>query len=124
MRDFVKDQPATTAQQQPMAGGGMQAMHNQMKSMPMSGNVDRDFASMMITHHRAAVTMAQEHLVKGQHNNKANGATDDCRPAAGNCRVSILARMNQKTIDTLLHDFLHQNHGLCPLHPHGRAFGH
>ena len=67
MRDFVKAHPAVPAQQQAMAGGGMQAMHDQMKSMPMSGNVDQDFASMMVAHHQGAVTMAREELAKGKH---------------------------------------------------------
>ncbi len=67
MRDFVKAHPAVPAQQHTMAGGGMQAMHDQMKSMSMSGNVDQDFASMMIAHHQGAVTMAQEELTKGKH---------------------------------------------------------
>lgn len=66
LRDFVQAHPATSAQQQPMAGGHMQSMHKQMKAMPMSGQVDRDFASMMVVHHQGAVTMAQEELVKGK----------------------------------------------------------
>ena len=65
MRDFVKAHPAVPAQQHAM--GGMQAMHDQMKSMPMSGKVDQDFAGMMIAHHQGALTMAQEELAKGKH---------------------------------------------------------
>ncbi len=65
LREFVQAHPMTA--QQPMAGASMQAMHDQMKSMPMSGMVDQDFASMMIAHHQGAVTMAQEELTKGKH---------------------------------------------------------
>ncbi|MFN0175457.1 MAG: DUF305 domain-containing protein [Saprospiraceae bacterium] len=67
LRDFVQAHPAKAAHQQQMHGDGMQSMHDQMKSMPMSGKVDQDFASMMIAHHQGAVTMAKEEVAKGQH---------------------------------------------------------
>ncbi|MCY7327739.1 MAG: DUF305 domain-containing protein [Saprospiraceae bacterium] len=66
MRAFIQAHPAT-AKQQPMAMQIMQMMHDQMKAMPMSGNVDQDFASMMKIHHQGAVTMAQEAVSKGHH---------------------------------------------------------
>ncbi len=66
LQAFVQAHPVVAAQQQPMVGG-MQAMHDQMKSMPMMGMVDQDFAGMMMIHHQSAVTMAQEELAKGKH---------------------------------------------------------
>jgi len=45
-----------------------QAMINGMDAsmkMTMSGNVDRDFATMMITHHRQAIEMAKIEIAKG-----------------------------------------------------------
>lgn len=42
----------------------MSGMDASMK-MKMSGNVDRDFASMMIAHHRQAIAMAKIEIAKG-----------------------------------------------------------
>lgn len=67
LRDFVQAHPTKVAHPQQMHGGSMQAMHDQMKSMPMSGKLDQDFANMMIVHHQGAVAMAQEEVIKGQH---------------------------------------------------------
>jgi uncharacterized protein (DUF305 family) len=50
----------------------MQDMNVKMKLMdknmaaPMSGNVDRDFVTMMIPHHKGAVDMAQGELNYGK----------------------------------------------------------
>jgi uncharacterized protein (DUF305 family) len=43
----------------------MMVMHQGMQSMKMTGNTDRDFVSMMIPHHEAAVQMAQAELKYG-----------------------------------------------------------
>ncbi len=67
LRNFVQSHPDKAPHQQEMHGSSMQAMHDQMKSMPMSGQLDRDFATMMMAHHQGAVAMAQEELAKGQH---------------------------------------------------------
>jgi len=67
LRTFVQNHPAKAANQQSMHGNSMETMHNQMKSMAMSGKVDHDFASMMKVHHQGAVAMAQEALIKGKH---------------------------------------------------------
>lgn len=52
---------------------GMGQMHESMmkgmkdmQSMPMSGNTDRDFASMMRMHHQMAVDMAQAEMKNGK----------------------------------------------------------
>lgn len=37
-----------------------------MQDMPMSGDVDRDFAMMMRAHHQQAVEMAQAQIEKGK----------------------------------------------------------
>ncbi len=67
LRTFVQNHPVKPANQQSMPGNSMETMHNQMKSMAMSGKVDHDFASMMKVHHQGAVAMAQEALTKGKH---------------------------------------------------------
>ena len=61
------------AQMQPAASRFMQAMNasmermdRQMASAPMTGNVDRDFASMMIPHHQGAIDMAKAQLIYGK----------------------------------------------------------
>ncbi|MGE4239520.1 DUF305 domain-containing protein [Ramlibacter sp.] len=55
------------------AGPGSQKMHQQMmsgmqkmQSMPMSGDVDKDFAMMMREHHLQAVEMAKVQLEQGK----------------------------------------------------------
>lgn len=54
-------------------GPFMQAMNDSMKAMghdmaaaPMNGNVDHDFATMMIPHHRGAIDMAKAELSYGK----------------------------------------------------------
>lgn len=37
----------------------------EMKSMQMSGDIDKDFAAMMIDHHKAAVAMSKKELANG-----------------------------------------------------------
>ena len=61
------------AQMQPMAKQFMQAMNGSMERMdrqianaPMNGNVDHDFASMMIPHHEGAIDMAKAELIYGK----------------------------------------------------------
>src|SRR5215813_11259864 len=46
--------------------GSMERMDRQMAAAPMSGNVDHDFASMMIPHHKGAIEMAKAELVYGK----------------------------------------------------------
>ena len=47
---------------------GQMMMRNmqQMQSMPMTGDTDRDFASMMKMHHQGAIDMAQAELKSGR----------------------------------------------------------
>ena len=61
------------AQIQPVASQFMQVMNGSMKRMdrqmataPMNGNVDHDFASMMIPHHKGAIDMAKAELIYGK----------------------------------------------------------
>lgn len=71
----------TVHAQQPMAMGGssaghamaagdmkksMEAMHQQMTSMTMTGDADHDFAMMMRIHHQGALKMAQAELANGK----------------------------------------------------------
>ena len=61
------------AQMGPHAMGFMQFMNesmdrmdNGMKSAPMNGNVDHDFAIMMMPHHQGAIDMAKAELAYGK----------------------------------------------------------
>ena len=58
-------QPAGAQFMQEM-NGSMERMDRQMAKAPMNGNVDRDFASMMIPHHEGAIDMAKAELVYGK----------------------------------------------------------
>lgn len=44
----------------------MSRMDRDMAAAPMSGNVDHDFATMMIPHHRGAIDMAKAELSYGK----------------------------------------------------------
>lgn len=46
--------------------GGMKRMDRQMAGAPMNGNIDHDFASMMIPHHQGAIDMAKAELIHGK----------------------------------------------------------
>ena len=61
------------AQTRPRGGSFMEAMNSSMKQMdqdmaaaPMSGNIDHDFAAMMIPHHQGAIDMAKAELTFGR----------------------------------------------------------
>jgi uncharacterized protein (DUF305 family) len=43
----------------------MHQMNSKMESMNMKGNMDHDFAEMMIVHHQAAIDMAQQEINSG-----------------------------------------------------------
>ena len=45
--------------------GSMERMDHQMATAAMNGNVDHDFAAMMIPHHKGAVDMAKAELMYG-----------------------------------------------------------
>lgn len=45
-----------------MMEGSMSAMDHNMAAAPMNGNVDHDFATMMIPHHNGAIDMAKAEL--------------------------------------------------------------
>lgn len=47
--------------------GSMEEMHNSMDGMTMNGDVDVDFASMMIPHHKSAIDMSKAVLKYGTH---------------------------------------------------------
>lgn len=44
----------------------MESMSKQMASTPMTGDADRDFATMMRIHHQGAIDMAQAELATGK----------------------------------------------------------
>jgi uncharacterized protein (DUF305 family) len=45
---------------------GMKVMDRDMAAAPMTGDVDRDFAAMMIPHHQGAIDMAKAELTYGK----------------------------------------------------------
>lgn len=64
---------AAGAQMRPVAGQFMHAMNasmermdRQMATAQMNGNVDHDFAAMMIPHHQGAIDMAKAELLYGK----------------------------------------------------------
>jgi uncharacterized protein (DUF305 family) len=66
------DAPAGGAGDRNMRSPGSMRMHEAMmhgmhgmQGMKMSGNVDRDFAEMMIRHHRGAISMARIQVEQG-----------------------------------------------------------
>ncbi len=46
-------------------GKSMSSMTDQMKSMPMTGDVDKDFVTMMMHHHEHGVSMAKMEVEHG-----------------------------------------------------------
>jgi uncharacterized protein (DUF305 family) len=61
------------AQMEPHAVSFMRAMNDSMnrmdsgmKSAPMNGNIDHDFATMMMPHHQGAIDMAKAELLYGK----------------------------------------------------------
>ena len=70
-RDILKDYkvPATNTKDAHAHGEMTETMDKMMKLMgesKMTGNVDKDFAMMMIPHHEAAVTMSGDELSHGK----------------------------------------------------------
>jgi uncharacterized protein (DUF305 family) len=64
---------ASTASAQGPDAGGSKQMHQQMmgdmqkmQSMPMSGDMDKDFARMMREHHLSGIEMAKKELASGK----------------------------------------------------------
>src|SRR6201987_6404613 len=62
-----------TAQVEPREMGFMQFMNESMdrmdkgmKSAPMNGDIDHDFATMMMPHHQGAIDMAKAELLYGK----------------------------------------------------------
>jgi uncharacterized protein (DUF305 family) len=45
---------------------GMKRMDRDMAAAPMNGNVDHDFATMMLPHHQGAIDMAKAELSYGK----------------------------------------------------------
>jgi uncharacterized protein (DUF305 family) len=58
-------QPAT-AQFMRAMNASMERMDRQMATAPMNGDVDHDFAAMMIPHHHGAIDMAKAELIYGK----------------------------------------------------------
>ena len=45
--------------------GSMERMDREIAKAPMNGNVDHDFAAMMIPHHQGAIDLAKAELIYG-----------------------------------------------------------
>jgi uncharacterized protein (DUF305 family) len=66
LRDFVQGyKPSGMKHGEGELQKSMQAMMDKMKSMQMSGNVDKDFATMMASHHQDGISMAKMELENG-----------------------------------------------------------
>jgi len=70
---FAAFSAVAIAQMEPHAMGfmhfmneSMDRMDNGMKSAPMNGDVDHDFATMMMPHHQGAIDMAKAELAYGK----------------------------------------------------------
>jgi uncharacterized protein (DUF305 family) len=56
----------STAQFMEAMAASMEHMDHDMAAAPMNGNVDHDFATMMMPHHRGAIDMAKAELSYGK----------------------------------------------------------
>lgn len=54
------------AQHRPEMRQAMQKMNRDMTGAPMTGNPDRDFASMLMPHHQGAFDMSRAYLQEGK----------------------------------------------------------
>lgn len=69
MRNDSTDKKMDGMNMDKTASGLMTSMNNMMDKMgsiKMSGDFDRDFASMMIEHHQGAIDMSQEEITSGK----------------------------------------------------------
>ncbi len=66
LRDFVKNyKPSGMKHGEGDMQKSMDDMMNKMKNMQMSGNVDKDFATMMISHHEDGMAMQKMEVKNG-----------------------------------------------------------
>ncbi len=66
LKDFVQNyKPSGMKHGEGEMQKSMSAMMDKMKSMQMSGNVDKDFATMMSSHHEDGITMSKMELKNG-----------------------------------------------------------
>src|SRR6266436_7651325 len=62
---FAQMEPSATSFMLVM-NESMDGMDKRMKSAPMNGDVDHDFATMMMPHHQGAIDMAKAELLYGK----------------------------------------------------------
>jgi uncharacterized protein (DUF305 family) len=66
LKDFVSSyKPSGMKHGEGELQKGMSKMTNKMKSMQMTGDVDKDFATMMASHHEDGISMAKMELKNG-----------------------------------------------------------
>ena len=58
--------PPAAAQFMQAMNASMERMDRDMAAAPMNGNVDHDFATMMLPHHQGAIQMAEAELSYGK----------------------------------------------------------
>lgn len=56
----------SAAQFMQATNASMERMDREMAAAPMNGNVDHDFATMMMPHHQGAINMAKAELTYGK----------------------------------------------------------
>src|ERR1700693_2270618 len=62
---FAQMEPSATSFMLAM-NGSMDGMDKGMKAAPMNGDIDHDFATMMMPHHQGAIDMAKAELLYGK----------------------------------------------------------
>jgi uncharacterized protein (DUF305 family) len=66
LQDFLKNyKPSGMKHGEGELEKSMKEMDSKSKSMQMSGDIDRDFATMMIQHHQDAIAMSNKQLANG-----------------------------------------------------------
>ena len=66
LQDFVKNyKPSGMKHGEGELQKSMSDMESKMKSMQMTGDMDKEFAAMMIEHHQSAISMAKKQLANG-----------------------------------------------------------
>ena len=58
--------PSASAQFMQEMNASMELMHRRMAGAPMNGDIDHDFASMMMPHHQGAIDIAKAELISGK----------------------------------------------------------
>jgi uncharacterized protein (DUF305 family) len=68
LQNFIRDHKPSDAKSDGHnhLGDEMQTMMTKMNGIKMTGNIDKDFAMMMIPHHESAIKMAEDEITHGK----------------------------------------------------------